>query len=50
MKGLYILISVIVTVVVMFFVGIYSLKVTNVENGLITIEIFGQSVDYYFEK
>ena len=50
MKGLYILISVIVTVVVMFFVGIYSLKVPDVENGLITIEIFGQSVDYYFEK
>lgn len=44
------LLLVVITFIVTVIISINTIKVVNVENGLITIEIFGQSVDYYFEK
>lgn len=49
-KVVFCLLTVIITFIVTVIISINTIKVVNVENGLITIEFFGQSVDYYFEK
>lgn len=49
-KIVFCLLLVVITFIVTVIISINTIKVVNVENGLITIEFFGQSVDYYFEK
>ena len=49
-KVVFCLLLVFITFIVTVIISINTIKVVNVENGLITLELFGQSVDYYFEK
>ena len=44
------LLTVIITFIVTTVVAINTIKVVNVENGNITLELFGNSFVYYFEK
>lgn len=44
------LLLVIITFIVTTIVAINTIKVVNVENGNITLELFGNSFVYYFEK
>ena len=44
------LLTVIITFIVTTIIAINTIKVVNVENGNITLELFGNSFVYYFEK
>lgn len=44
------LLTVFITFIVTTIVAINTIKVVNVENGNITLELFGNSFVYYFEK
>lgn len=44
------LLLVIITFIVTVIISINTIKVVNVENGNITLELFGNSFVYYFEK
>lgn len=41
---------VVITFIVTVIISINTIKVVNVENGNITLELFGNSFVYYFEK
>lgn len=49
-KIIVLLISILLTIILTTITIFYSLKITNVENGNITINIFGFEEVYYFEK
>lgn len=44
------LLTVIITFIVTTIVAINTIKVVNVENGNVTLELFGYNFVYYFEK
>ena len=44
------LLLVVITFIVTVIISINTIKVVNVENGNITLEFFGNSFVYYFEK
>lgn len=44
------LLTVFITFIVTTIVAINTIKVVNVENGNITLELFGNIFVYYFEK
>ena len=44
------LLLVVITFIVTVIISINTIKVVNVENGNITLELFGNSFVYYFEK
>ena len=44
------LLTVIITFIATTIVAINTIKVVNVENGNITLELFGNSFVYYYEK
>lgn len=51
MKKIFLMIiTVLVTFLITATIAINTVKVTNVENGNITIKIFNQYINYYFEK
>ena len=39
-----------ITFLVTATIAINTVKITNVENGNVTIKIFNQYINYYFEK
>lgn len=45
-----IIISALITFLATTIIAINTIQVTNVENGNITIKIFNQYINYYFEK
>lgn len=49
-KIIILLISILLTIILTTIIIFYSLKITNVENGTITINIFGFEEVYFFEK
>ena len=49
-KILILLLTIIITAISTFLLIYYNLKVTNVENGNISINILGFEQVYYFEK
>lgn len=49
-KIIILLTSILLTIILTTIIIFYSLKITNVENGNITINIFGFEEIYYFEK
>lgn len=49
-KIIALLIIILLTVIATTTIIIYNLKITNIENGNITIDIFGFEEIYYFEK
>ena len=49
-KVVFCLLLVFITFIVTTIVAINSIKVVNVENGNITLELFGNSFVYYFEN
>lgn len=49
-KVVFCLLLVFITFIVTTIVVINTIKVVNVENGNITLELFGNSFVYYFEK
>lgn len=49
-KIIVLLISILLTIILTTIMIFYNLKITNVENGNITIDIFGFEEIYYFEK
>lgn len=49
-KVVFCLLLVFITFIVTTIVTINTIKVVNVENGNITLELFGNSFVYYFEK
>ena len=44
------LLLVVITFIVTVIISINTIKVVNVENGNITLELFGNSFVYYFEN
>lgn len=44
------LLLVVITFIVTVIISINTIKVINVENGNITLELFGNSFVYYFEN
>lgn len=44
------LLTVIITFIVTTIIAINTIKVVNVENGNITLELFGNNFVYYFEN
>ena len=44
------LLLVVITFIVTVIISINTIKVVNIENGNITLELFGNSFVYYFEK
>lgn len=44
------IIIIIITFIISFIAIFYNVKITNVENGNITMSIFGIEQTYYFEK
>lgn len=49
-KIIALLIIILLTVIATTTIIIYNLKITNIENGNITISIFGFEEIYYFEQ
>ena len=49
-KILILLLTIIITAILTFLLIYYNLKITNVENGNITIDILGLTQVYYYEK
>lgn len=49
-KILILLLTIMITAILTFLLIYYNLKITNVENGNITINILGFEQVYYFEK
>lgn len=45
-----IIITILITFSVTMIIAVNTIQVTNVENGNITIKIFDQYINYYFEK
>lgn len=50
MKKVKFLSTVLLTFVLTLIITIYNVKITNVNNGLITISFFGIEQNYYFEE
>ena len=44
------LLTVIITFIISILIFIYNIKVVDVENGNITLGLFGYNFVYYFEK
>lgn len=49
-KVVFCLLLVFITFIVTTIVAINSIKVVNIENGNVTLELFGNCFVYYFEK
>lgn len=49
-KIIALLITILLTAIATFILIYYNIKITNVENGNITIDILGLTQVYYFEK
>ena len=44
------IITIIITFIISFITIFYNIKITDVENGNIEIDVFGVKQTYYFEK
>lgn len=49
-KFILVLLSIIITFIVTSIIAINTIKVENIENGMVTLELFGQHINYYYEK
>ncbi len=51
MRKIFLIVSIIlITFLATATIAINTVKITNVENGNVTIKIFNQYINYYFEK
>lgn len=51
MRKIFLIVSImLITFLVTATIAINTVKITNVENGNVTIKIFNQYINYYFEK
>lgn len=51
MRKIFLIVSIIlITFLATAIIAINTVKITNVENGNVTIKIFNQYINYYFEK